>query len=163
MQQPSPQQPAANPQPVVQPQAQFQQQPPQRQPEKQKPPKAAAPTKTGPVPFIALGISVIALILAIVGFILPKASQTPEPVESNTPKIVSADMTEVTIKAGDTVGKAKKVAENSPYIVVGTSVSGEGAYSDVIYDKAKGEIILVADKAVDQDSKHLIMWIAVEQ
>ncbi len=45
-----------------------------QQPKKQKPPKDPNAKKTGPVPFIALGISVVALILAIVGFVLPNLS-----------------------------------------------------------------------------------------
>lgn len=131
---------------------------------KQRPPKSTpAPKKTSPVGIIALILSIVALGLAIVAFALPYINQSATPTDTSIPKIVAADTTEATIKAGDTMGKAKIVAENAPYIVVGTSVSGDGAYSDVIYDKAKGEIILVADRAADKDSKHLVMWVACEK
>lgn len=83
-----PQPPTAASQPAAQPQ--IQQQRPQQQ-KKQKQSKSDAPKKTGPVPFIALGVSVIALILAIVGFVLPNTSQPATPVTTNTPKTAVAE------------------------------------------------------------------------
>lgn len=129
------------------------------------PGKQPAPKKSGGVAsYIALGLAAVALVLAIVGLALPnmnKQEATPAPVDAA--KIVAADTTTVTIKAGETIGRAKLFDENNSVIVVGTSAGGDSTFSDVMYDQAKGEIYIIAKKPVEKETKRDIMWVAFEK
>lgn len=106
--------------------------------------------------FIALGIAIIALVLTVIGFALPKAS-------SGAAKIVDAGTATITIKAGETDGATKILPNNSPYIVIATSIGGISPYKDVMYNKASGELIMFSSETPTTDTNREVNWIAVTE
>lgn len=122
-------------------------------------PPAAVPQPQTPretnnrIVFISLGIALIALVAAILGFIIPSHG-------SGALTVVNGGTAQIEVKAGEDFAKVKILPEKSNYIVVATAIGGDSKYGEVTFNNETGELFLFASKTPDETKFRSINWIA---
>lgn len=116
----------------------------------------ASQTFSDRLPMIGLIIAIVALILAIIGFIMPGGGP-------GKAQVVDAGTATITITAGENTGKMKILPDNSSYIVVATSVGGDSTFSDVMFNSGTGELVIYSTHPLDADKQRSVNWVAYEK
>lgn len=143
--------PTPAPQPVPQPAPAF-------QASMQSAPVATAqPARTLPLanrlPLIGLILAIIALIMAIVSFIIPGPG-------SGNLQVVDAGTARIKVQAGEWGGSVRILPANSDLIVIATSIGGDSTFSDVMYNPTDGELVLATKSAQSSEVERSVNWVA---
>lgn len=117
---------------------------------------AVSPTTNNRLLLITLIIAAIALVLAIVSFIVPGFN-------SENYHVANAGTAQITIKAGESYGTQTILPANSNMAVVATSQGGDEAYSDVMFNNSTGELVLFSKNKQTSDVQREVYWMACDK